>query len=52
MFLSLTSEDCFQVDFGLTVKVLDAGWSGSWQEDILLLVPGGCVVYRPLALLI
>lgn len=51
-YLFLTSEDCFQVDFGLMVKILNAGWSGPWQEDVLLLVPGGCVVHRPFALLI
>lgn len=48
----LTPQCSLEVDLGLAVEVLYAGRSATWQEHVLLLVPRGCVLDRPLALLI
>ena len=48
----LTSQRRLEVDLGLAVQVLHARRSAAGQEHVLLLVPGGRVVDRPLALLI
>ena len=48
----LTPQCGLEVDLGLVVEVLYAGRSVAGQEHVLLLVPRGCVVDCPLALLI
>lgn len=50
--LLLTSEGSLEVDLGLFVQVLHARRPAVGQEDILLLVPRGRVVHRPLALIV
>ena len=50
--LLLTSEGGLQVDLGLFVQVLHARGPGAGQKDVLLLVPRGRVVHRPLALIV
>lgn len=47
-----TSEGSLEVDLGLAVEILHAGWPAARQEDVLLLMPRSCVVNRPLALLV
>lgn len=49
---ALTSQSSLEVDFGLSMEVFYAGWPAARQEDVLLLVPRGRVMNRPLALLI
>lgn len=48
----LTSEGGLEVDLGLLVQVLHARRPAVGQEDVLLLVPWGRVVHRPLALIV
>lgn len=50
--VSLTSQCCLEVDFGLAVEVFHAGRPAARQEDVLLLVPRRRVVDCPFALLV